>query len=34
VTGLNTFGVAPNDLSYMLSAIEAAGALHAEFVAN
>jgi flagellar P-ring protein precursor FlgI len=34
VTGLNALGVAPNDLIDILRAIDAAGALHAEFVVN
>jgi flagellar P-ring protein FlgI len=34
VTGLNALGVAPNDLIDILRAIDASGALHAEFVVN
>lgn len=34
VTGLNTLGVAPNDMIDILKSIHAAGALHAEFIVN
>jgi flagellar P-ring protein precursor FlgI len=34
VAGLNTLGVAPNDLIDILKSINAAGALHAEFIVN
>ena len=34
VAGLNALGVAPHDMIDILKAINAAGALHAEFVVN
>ncbi len=34
VAGLNTLGVAPNDMIDILKSINAAGALHAEFIVN
>lgn len=34
VTGLNALGVAPNDMIDILKSINAAGALHAEFIVN
>ena len=34
VAGLNALGVAPNDMIDILKSINAAGALHAEFLVN
>jgi flagellar P-ring protein precursor FlgI len=34
VAGLNALGVAPHDMIDILKSINAAGALHAEFVVN